>query len=675
MTLAKNNGLRSAFTVVLAMFISIVAIGTSGCKGYLERRAKAKQEALEMAANRQQASNLVGQAEGMLKDTKVADAEATLRQALAKDSGNTRAQELIAQISRDKAAAALETIKKLDPGQGFDLLLAAVNDKFAGTAAMIAAKEFNRATATFEEVCKDVVALDELEKARQAAIAVRKDADQEKALCVAINTAVDAPEQWGDGEQEMEKATQLFEKGDFPGASSNWIECATAFSEAKEWAKGVQSVRGAKAMYDRDLIAASDGPLEQFGGQPWIDTKQTAAEAEALGKDAKWEASVAKWGEARGQLVKAVKFAVDAAEAERLRKLLEEALAKHGSLMRLAKEQIKMSQTAPDMAAALKAVSKGVEEIVKASKESWYSMLPAANLDETRNMLTTLAARRLDILFPDMEPVQSAEFAPVESLAEGSAAAVSAQKTAMATHRLPLEMKSKKTGLLFRLIPAGSFSMGKIEKEPGDNDETKHTVTISRPFYVSRHEITQDQWQAAGASNKSHFRDNGNNPVECVTWDNATAWCDQLSRTEAVQPGCYRLLTEAEWEYTCRAGTKGRFCSGLKEGDMMRAGWSFSDSGRTTHPVGQKLANAWGIYDMHGNVWEWCSDSPRNYKTEAVADPAGDQKDILRVIRGGGWYDDFNECRSANRGSVKRSSAGAYDVGFRVVREIPTVID
>lgn len=211
-------------------------------------------------------------------------------------------------------------------------------------------------------------------------------------------------------------------------------------------------------------------------------------------------------------------------------------------------------------------------------------------------------------------------------------------------------------------IPGGHFTMGSTFGEGNEKPATE--VTIRRPYWLGRTEVTQGQWEAMMGSNPSNFKGT-NRPVEQVSWDDAMAFCRKLTERERAagrlpEGYVYTLPTEAQWEYACRAGTTGNYAGNL---DAM--GWYASNSGSTTHPVGQKQANAWGLYDMHGNVWEWCLDGYANYPGGNVTDPAAASPGSNRVDRGGSWSNSADNCRSAGRSWVGQVFRW-FDLGFRL---------
>ena len=205
-------------------------------------------------------------------------------------------------------------------------------------------------------------------------------------------------------------------------------------------------------------------------------------------------------------------------------------------------------------------------------------------------------------------------------------------------------------------VPAGTFTMG-----GSGFDETPHSVTLSSPYWMGETEVTQGQWQALMGNNPSNFKGDANLPVEQVSWNDAQEYVKALNSRAALQNGWrWTLPSEAQWEYACRGGTTGEYA-----GDLDAMAWYSANSGNKTHAVGTKKANAYGLSDMHGNVWEWCADWYEPYAKGAVTDPTGPNNGSLRVVRGGSWFNDGARCRSAFRGRVTPVSR-SYDIGFRV---------
>jgi formylglycine-generating enzyme required for sulfatase activity len=223
-------------------------------------------------------------------------------------------------------------------------------------------------------------------------------------------------------------------------------------------------------------------------------------------------------------------------------------------------------------------------------------------------------------------------------------------------------------GMEFVLIPAGTFMMGSPDSYAAARDSEKpaHRVTISRPFYLGKYAVTQEQWKAVMGTSPSRFTGDGNRPVECVSWDHAQEFIRRLNAKEGGM--VYRLPTEAEWEYACRAGSQTAYSFGDDVGQLGGYAWYAENSGDTTHPVGQKQPNAWGLYDMHGNVCQWVQDWYGEYAPESVTDPQGPASGLHRVMRGGSWNFVAGFCPSACR---LLAVPGARDVelGFRLVRE------
>jgi len=231
-------------------------------------------------------------------------------------------------------------------------------------------------------------------------------------------------------------------------------------------------------------------------------------------------------------------------------------------------------------------------------------------------------------------------------------------------------------GVSFKMarIPAGEFMMGSPSGELGrDSDEKRHRVRISKSFFLGETEVTQGLWRTVMGSNPSSFKNCGNNcPVEQVSWKDCQEFIRKLNRL--VSGGGFRLPTEAEWEYAARAGSNSAFANGGisetgcgHDRKLDAMGWYCGNSGKKTHPVGGKKPNAWGLYDMHGNVYEWCQDWKGNYPSGSVTDPTGPSSGSDRVLRGGSWDYYAGYCRSALRNGDGPDYRGRR-FGFRLAR-------
>ncbi|HOK09264.1 MAG TPA: formylglycine-generating enzyme family protein [Candidatus Hydrogenedens sp.] len=237
--------------------------------------------------------------------------------------------------------------------------------------------------------------------------------------------------------------------------------------------------------------------------------------------------------------------------------------------------------------------------------------------------------------------------------------------------------KSQFLGITFVWIPSGSFYMG-TTKSPNDlvnlyggtaslytSEYPQHLVVISRGFWMSETEITQQQWQNIMGYNNSNNKGD-NLPVENLTWEECQKFIDKIN---TMGSGTFRLPTEAEWEYACRAGSTTEFYFGDDASQLDNYGWHYNNSNYQTHPVGQKLPNAWGLYDMHGNVWEWCQDwyDANYYQYSPSIDPNGPASGKYKVLRGGTCLRTSARCRSAFR-SWNAPDLSMPDQGFRICK-------
>jgi len=193
------------------------------------------------------------------------------------------------------------------------------------------------------------------------------------------------------------------------------------------------------------------------------------------------------------------------------------------------------------------------------------------------------------------------------------------------------------------------------------NEKPAHEVTISQPFYMGKYTVTQEQYEAVMKVNPSYFKTpkggGPTHPVELVSWDDAISFCKKVKA---------QLPTEGQWEYACRAETRTEYYSGDKENDLEQVAWFYKNSANTTHPVGGKSPNAFGLYDVHGNVCQWCGDGLRDYTPLKQSNPKGPiASNSARVLRGGSWFSDPWFCRSASRYYFVPGFR-SYFIGFRI---------
>jgi formylglycine-generating enzyme required for sulfatase activity len=231
------------------------------------------------------------------------------------------------------------------------------------------------------------------------------------------------------------------------------------------------------------------------------------------------------------------------------------------------------------------------------------------------------------------------------------------------------EIFTNSIGMGFVLIPAGEFNMGSSEDEDNSvsDEEPVHCVKIEKAFYMGRCEVTQREWREVMGNNPSNFKGD-NLPVERVSWNDVQDFIRKLNEKEVMD--IYRLPSEAEWEYACRAGTTTIYSFGNDKSRLGDYVWYGENSGDKTQPVGLKSPNLWGLYDMHGNVLEWVQDKYHDSYDDAPINgdawESGDSFD--RVIRCGAWFDSTTKCRSANR--YKRDADEyRYNLGFRLLKE------
>ena len=213
------------------------------------------------------------------------------------------------------------------------------------------------------------------------------------------------------------------------------------------------------------------------------------------------------------------------------------------------------------------------------------------------------------------------------------------------------------------MVYAGTFTMGATSEmqNPYSDEKPAHQVTLTNNYRMGKTEVTQALWEAVMGSNPSHFKGD-NKPVECVSWNDCQTF---ISKLKAATGKNFRLPTEAEWEFAARGGNNSRHYQYSGSNTLNDVGWYTDNSSNTTHDVASKQANELGLYDMSGNVWEWCSDWYGSYSSNTQYDPAGPTSGSYRVFRGGSWYYGARGCRSSSRGDYA-PDCRSYNLGLRL---------
>ena len=232
-----------------------------------------------------------------------------------------------------------------------------------------------------------------------------------------------------------------------------------------------------------------------------------------------------------------------------------------------------------------------------------------------------------------------------------------------------METTVNSVGMEFVLIPPGSFKMGgdKTLEQAEDHENPVHVVSFGKPILMGKYNVTQAQWTAVMDSNPSGFADD-HRPMESVSWYDVQGFIKALNSRENTES--YRLPTEAEWEYAARAGSRKAYTFGSESVRLDEYAWYKKNAQNQTHPVGQLAPNAWGLYDMHGNVHEWCQDwFDRTYYGQSPSHaPGGPKEGLAKSLRGGDWGSDKWYCRCASR-SLSSPDRRSNRVGFRLVRD------
>ncbi len=675
---------RRSLVLLPVLGITVLALCWCGCESKAEKESRLRLEQLAKTAAEKRAKkidDLKTAAIAAQKSLAFEVAESNILAALVLAPTNEHIKKLQVSIHQSYGAAKttpvkndveskLEQLKALDPGQGFGKEVDATASAADAARAEFDATKFDDVLPKYQALvveCDRLLAL-EVERAKAR---VRCEETVTATLSAQNNAAMtDAPLLWSTASQLAEDAAAMFERAEFPDAENRWTLAALEFAKAEKWALGLQSVRAEKVKYDESLLANKDAPLEQFGGDTWAQTKAIAVQADLLAQAGEWEQGREAWKSAVQWLDVAVKASKLAAEEDRRRREHLKALANFNSALDKAGQNLGRAQNMVKTdREGMKLLEEAFATLDDTEASAWYKLLTAEEKAPMPVMREALKLERFHYRYPDLAAVTNAAPVSTEGLAAGYVAAMAAQQECSKNLELPIEVKSRKSGIRFRLVPPGNFTMGSgdadINAQP---DETPHQVTIDAPMYVGVFEVSQAEWTRLGLKNPSCFSGNENNPVETVAWTDAESFCKRLAKIEGARDK-YRLPTEEEWEYSCRAGSSTPFFFGVIKRMAGDVSWCEMNSDKSTHPVGGKRSNAWGLYDMHGNVWEWCLNAPYLY-SKGLPSGGGAKDSPHKAMRGGSWNETANNVRSSNRGSAHYSDVKSYDVGLRVVRSL-----
>ncbi len=589
-----------------------------------------------------------------------------------------------------KASLAREAAQKLDRGETLGAKLDELELKWREAEAARQGKTWGQALKAYDLVIANAKTLGESDAARAAAKTQGAAADAARQKAESAQAARDAAAEFTGAQKEEQAAMTAFGQGDFAAASKAWKKAAELFQGSENRALAVQSYQAAQAKFEQAL-AADESLLKAHGGAQWNAVQEQARLGAASANDpvvghkafaaalAKLPAAVleAQSRERQSKLegaLAAARTARVAARWEEVVRQTEAALALeagHAEAQRL-KAEAEQNLT-PSLKLVVEAEGREVPARVEAGGQSWTAPHTFSLTGDKRYVF--------NLTYPadpsDRSGGRRWKPATVELTADWRGPQTRTVKLEEQKEPQPGEAMTVDLGggvrMEFAWIPAGEFLMGSPAGEEGrDDDESpQHRVTLSKGFWIGKTEVTQAQWEKVMGNNPANFK-GANLPVEMVSWNDCQEFVKQLNLKletgRQLLPLASNLKaslpTEAQWEYACRAGTKTRFNTGDTDADLARAGWYGSNSDSKTHAVGEKEANTWGLYDMHGNVWEWCQDGKRSYTAEAQQDP--EAAGSSRVFRGGGWISGAQGCRSAARASIDLVYRNR-DLGFRVV--------
>jgi serine/threonine protein kinase/formylglycine-generating enzyme required for sulfatase activity len=559
-----------------------------------------------------------------------------------------------------KARAAKESIDKrnLDARQGIGARLREMNEAFVELDMAWQARKWGEVVSGAGKVQSKCAELESLDSSRKEATTQKEGTDKVRQAAEQAEASKFAEQLFTEGEKASIRAGASFESGDFEVATKAWKEAATAYGAAAVYVKSAQAYGKAKESFEAGCKQYAS-VFEKYGGPKLKEAREKESLAVSLqnnpgqGKKA--------YEEAQSLLL----VAIDEANA---RKAIDEANARKASEEEALIPKLKLVATVD-----------GQDVKADAIFDKTYSTPVVLTLKDAatyNGALSFVNGARKYAAKVSFTVDWKGEKVRSIALEEVRMAQPEQNYVLMLFGNIPLDLI---------WIKPGTFIMGSPKEEiDRQDDEALHRVKLTKGFWIGKYEVTQGQWEALMGTNPSNFKNAGKSaPVEQISWDDATRFCEKMTQVEKeagrLPDGyVYALPTEAQWEYACRAGTSTPLNSGktpsTRDGScplVDEVGWYSENSQGAPRPVGGKKANAWGLFDMHGNVWEWC----RDYCThkggvvtdtyiEGIADPLC-KTGISRVCRGGGCISGPGSCWSANRSNEPPTSKNNF-IGFRL---------
>jgi len=504
---------------------------------------------------------------------------------------------------------------------------------------------------------------------------------------------------WDQAEQKVAVGQRAYDSNDFSGAKQAWSQAKDGYTKSRLSAlERIGQAKGeavsAKGETEAARVQAASLKAETYAKVLWDQAEQKVAVGQRAYDSNDFGGAKQAWSGAKDGYNKAGGLAQEAVQAiNEQRAACDRALSIADSARKEALSVESSRYASDEWAQAEQSYERGCS-CLRANEfdGALVALQQARDLYITAGLLGRLVKAEIDYndsvlnAKPKRLPEIQGELATLVKAAQDAKgrgdydAAIGVYTKAIGLLRAIQQYPSQRVltlregvTLSLVLVEPGEFDMGAPSVEEGSrkNEWTVHRVKITRPFYLGRYEVTQTEYQAVtGVDLHSPKPERDPLPAVNVSWDDAQEFCQKVTRLTG---GRCHLPTEAQWEYACRAGTSTPYCNGTSLRALKKVGWCSYDgktgSAGRAEPVGRLDPNRWGLYDMHGNVWEWCQDWYGEYSHLGVSDPPGPETGTQRVVRGGGWYTVPSECRCATRQGLEPSTRES-SLGFRIACEI-----